>query len=82
MKTLMAAVVVAAATIIGSGAAQANEATKAPEPGTWEYQWAMETGTLPSTGSAKPQNESRLAGEPVPTVEIGGLVYRVGIDTN
>lgn len=81
MKALMAAVAVAA-TIIGSGAALANESTKAPEPGTWEYQWAMETGTLPSSGSANPQAESRPAAEPVSTVEIGGLVYRVGIDTN
>lgn len=42
------------------------------DPNSWEYRLAMETGNLPSGGG--------LQGA-VPTVEIGGLVYRIGIDT-
>lgn len=78
MKTLMVA---AAVMILGSGAALAVEKT-APEAGTWEYQLALETGALPASDSVKAQKESGRADASVPTIEVGGFVYRIGIDTN
>lgn len=81
MRTHAAVVVVAAATVIGSGAALAAE-KGAPETGTQEYQLALETGALPASEFAKLQKESSLADASVPTIEIGGLVYRLGVDTH
>jgi hypothetical protein len=52
----------------------------APDPTDWEYRWALETGNLPSEAGALNAGSGRAAN--VPTVEIGGIVYRVGIDTN
>ena len=79
MRTLMVAAIMAA-TVIGSGAALAVE--KAPEAGTWEYRVALETGSLPAPDSAKAQKESGRQDASVATVEAGGVVFRVGIDTN
>ncbi|MGE5189839.1 MAG: hypothetical protein ACM3NF_07270, partial [Gemmatimonadota bacterium] len=62
MKTLMIAIVAAAATVMAGGTALAGEKTNAPEPGTWEYQLALETGTLPPSPSAKLQQQSARAG--------------------
>ncbi len=58
------------------------QADPAPEYGTFEYEKAMETGTLPA-------GDGRVVGSPAteesrgaaPTVNAGGLSYRVGIDT-
>ncbi len=71
----------AAAVIAGSGvslAAGENKKADTPKVGTWEYNWAIETGKLP-VETVKP------AGNPVPdtnvkTVEIGGRSYRLGVD--
>lgn len=76
-----AGIVAAAAIIIGSDAALAGEQAKAPEPGTWEYRQALETGTLPASDVAKAQNNIARNDKPVATVEIGSRVYRVGLDT-
>ncbi len=80
-RNMVAGIVTAAAILIGSGAALAAEKTKAPEPGTWEYRWALETGTLPASDVAKAQTDSGRNDKSVATIEIGGRVYRVGIDT-
>ncbi len=82
MRTVMvAAIMAAAAIVIGSGAALAAGKPKAPEPGSWEYRWAMETGTLPASDAGKVTKGRAPTGEPVVTVEIGGRAYRLGIDT-
>ncbi len=82
MRTYMvAAVVVAAVTVIGGGAALAVE-KKAPEIGTWQYGLALETGTLPASDSVKASKATGRADATVPVIEVGGRVYRVGIDTN
>jgi len=72
--------VVAAVMILGSGAALAVE-KKAPEAGPWEYQLALETGKLPASDSVNAQKKSGPADESVPMIEVGGRVYRVGVDT-
>jgi hypothetical protein len=51
-----------------------------PEPNDWEYRVALETGNLPPEAGALNAGSGTAAN--VPTVEIGGIVYRVGIDTN
>ncbi len=81
MKTSTVALILAAATVIAGGTALAGEKT-APEPGTREYQAALETGSLPASAPDKARKESGRANSPVPTIEVGGVVYRVGIDTN
>ncbi len=82
MRTgMVTAIMAAAAIIIGSGAALAAEKPKAPEPGSWEYRWAMETGTLPASDAGTVKKDNARADAQVATVEIGGRVYRVGIDT-
>lgn len=81
MKTLMvAAVVMAAVMIIGSGAAQAVE-KKVPETATQEYQPTLETGALPASDSVTGQKESGRTDTSVSTIELGGVTYRIGIDT-
>jgi len=53
---------------------------QAPDPNNWEYRVALETGNLPSDVGALNAGSGPAAD--VPTVEIGGIDYRVGIDTN
>lgn len=81
MKTLIAAVILAGTIGIGVGTAAQAEEKKAPEPGTWRYQVALETGALPASESVKMQKESGRTGASVPAIEVGGIVYRIGIDT-
>lgn len=83
MKKVLVAVALAASLMLaGTGTVFAGEA-KAPELGDWEYWEAVESGTLPSPqgehgiGSGKTSGESRF-----PVVELGGVEYRVGLDTN
>lgn len=52
---------------------------RTPDPNDWEYRVALETGSLPSGEGAL--NAGNGAAAVVPTVEIGGVVYRIGIDT-
>ncbi len=53
-----------------------------PESGTFEYQAALETGNLPSDDGRAAVSASRpKTGAQVPAIEIGGMNYRVGIDT-
>ena len=94
---------VAAVMITGGGAALAGE-EKTPDPGTYEFKEALETGGLPAeSGSALTPGGPRkmgaaevgtfvylghpftagqagATGEANATVEIGGTLYRVGID--
>jgi len=53
---------------------------RTPDPNDWEYRVAQETGSLPSGEGAL--NAGNGAAAVVPTVEIGGVVYRIGIDSN
>lgn len=46
----------------------------------WQIRPAMEAGSLP-VGHAKQLKSESVAKTEVPTVEIGGRVYRIGIDT-
>ena len=46
----------------------------------WQVHPAMETGSL-SVDNAKQLKSESVAKTEVPTVEIGGTVYRIGIDT-
>jgi len=46
----------------------------------WQVRPALETGSLPA-GNATQSKPEGVAKAGVPTVEIGGKVYRIGIDT-
>jgi hypothetical protein len=61
------------------GRAGHDARVQAPDPNDWEYRVAMETGSLPSDVGAFNAAGGSVAG--IPTVEIGGTVYRIGIDT-
>ena len=68
------AVTMAAPAFAGQGARVIT-----PDPNDWQYREAMETGSLPSG-----QDVLKVASGPaaeVPTVEYGGIAYRVDIDT-
>lgn len=61
-----------------AGAKAGNvERVQPPDTYSYEYRSAMETGNLPPEAL---KSGGVLRG-PVPTVEIGGLGYRLGIDT-
>jgi hypothetical protein len=47
----------------------------------WQMRLAVETGSLPVDNAKQMKSEDGARTE-VPTVEIGGTVYRIGIDTN
>ena len=53
---------------------------RTPDPNDWEYRVALETGSLPPDVGALNAGSGPAA--VVPTVAIGGVVYRIGIDTN
>ena len=46
----------------------------------WQIAPAKETGSLPADDAKQMKSESGAKTE-VPTYEIGGIVYRIGIDT-
>jgi hypothetical protein len=50
-----------------------------PDPNDWEYRSAMETGNLPSDAGVLSAGSAPAAD--VPKVDYGGVVYRIGIDT-
>ncbi len=81
MKTSTVALILAAATVIAGGTALAAE-KKAPEPGTLEYQAALETGGLPASTPAAAHKKADPRTAQAKTIEVGGVVYRVGIDTD
>jgi len=72
MAVLLAAATMAAPAFAGK-AEPAGVDT--PDPNDWQYREAMETGNLPATAIASGPAEN------VPTVEYGGKIYRVAIDT-
>jgi hypothetical protein len=51
-----------------------------PEVGSFEYQEALETGSLPAKGGLT-LSEEHTSNPLSPDVEIGGTFYRGGIDT-
>ena len=66
------------ANLDGKAAHEARVQT--PDTNDWEYRSALETGNLPSEAIVADAGRGPEAN--VPTVEVGGIVYRVGIDTN
>lgn len=63
------------------GGKAAHEArVQNPDTNDWEYRSALETGNLPSEAIVPSAGSGPEAN--VPTVEVGGIIYRVGIDTN
>jgi hypothetical protein len=85
----MAVLVVAAATMAAPAFAGQTQAEREralreradPESSqAWLVRPAMETGSL-SVDNAKQLKSEIAAGPEVSTVEIGGTVYRIGIDT-
>src|SRR3990172_328555 len=52
---------------------------RTPDPSDWEYRVALETGSLPSDAGVLSAGNS--SGGVAPRGEIGGVVYRIGIDT-
>jgi hypothetical protein len=46
----------------------------------WQVRPALDTGSLPVGNAVQPKSEG-VAKAGIPTVEIGGKVYRIGIDT-
>jgi hypothetical protein len=81
MKSGLVALCVAvsiAITMAWSGPILAGD--KAPEPGTYEYQGALESGSLPTSPIGAWKEAMDSAGKTV-LAEAGGAVYRIGIDT-
>ena len=83
MKKLagMAAFAAVSAVMTWGGASLAAEKqeAKTPKYGTWEYQMALETGSLPSESATLAVQSSSDA--KMPTIEIGGVTYRISVDT-
>jgi len=78
----MAVLVVAAVTIAAPAFAGRTQAERemSLDPNDFEYRVALETGTLPSDASVLKAGSGPAAD--VPTIEAGGVIYRVGIDTH
>ncbi|MCL5966465.1 MAG: hypothetical protein M1550_04525 [Deltaproteobacteria bacterium] len=79
-RILTIVTVAAVATMIAGGAAWAA-GKSAPEQGTWQYQEALETGKLPVGYFSDASGKSALAKGKDVVVEVGGRLYRGGIDT-
>ncbi len=81
---VVAAVTMAAPSFAGQTLAERERALRQeadPESAQgWQIRPAMETGSL-SVDNAKQLKSEGGARTEVPTVEIGGTVYRIGIDT-
>jgi len=79
-----AAVVAAAVTMmmVGSGPVLAAE-KKVSDSHSWQYFEAVETGNLPSQDVANPvRKRGAEQGDAFQTVDLGGVSYRIGLDTN
>ena len=76
--------VAAAVTMMIAGAGPAFAAEKEiPDSTSWQYFEAVETGNFPSPEASKPVRKS--GAEQVQlfeTVDLGGISYRIGLDTN
>ncbi len=81
---VVAAVMMAAPAFAGQTQAERERALRQradPESALgWQVRPALETGSL-SVDNAKQLKSERGAGTEVTTLEIGGTVYRIGIDT-
>ena len=79
-NSMIGAAVLAAATSSGGSLALAEE-PKGPQVGSWGYQQALETGTLPPEHHAE-VSTARPAGrqDGQQTIESGGLACRIGVD--
>jgi hypothetical protein len=79
---VVAAVTTAAPAFAGQTQAERDRALRQradPESALgWQVRPALETGSLPADDAKQMKSEGRAD---VPTVEIGGTVYRIGIDT-
>lgn len=83
MKRIGIAVAVAAVVVLSGGTVFATTGGEGalPQKGTWEHQWAMETGNLPSSDAGSFRNCYNSATPVEETVQIGAFTYRVGTDT-
>lgn len=80
--TAMAVAAAVTLMMAGSGPAFAAERT-APDSDSWQYFEAVETGNLPSQVMVKQDPKKgweRTGG--FDTVDLGGISYRIGLDTN
>jgi hemolysin activation/secretion protein len=81
---VVAAVTMAAPAFAGQTQAERERALRQsadPESALrWQIAPAKETGSLPANDAKQMKSEGGANAE-VPTVEIGGVVYRIGIDT-
>jgi len=84
MVLVVAAITMAVPAFAGQTQAERERALRQradPESAlAWQVRPAMETGSLP-VDNAKQLKSEGGARTGVPTVEIGGVVYRIGIDT-
>ena len=84
VSAILALFVIASAGTLyaGGGMHESKEPERmsAPEPGTWEYQEALETGSLPPSEAGIPSRTDNPAGEDVETYEAGGVTFRAGVD--
>jgi hypothetical protein len=78
-KTLLAIVAAVAVSAVGIAPALAAD-QEVPEYGTWQYFEAVETGSLPADYFDRDARIG-LPGDKAPVIEVGGMTYRVGIDT-
>lgn len=75
----VAGVVASSGVALAGGKAPAQ--AKAPEPNTWEYAVALEMGNLPADFSKVDTAKNAISRDADPVIEVGGRVYRVGVDT-
>lgn len=80
-RTGLAAVVASVVILAMNGWAVTADPEKSllPKAWVWEYQEASGTGNL--NQDAKPVKKESVSGDQTPKVEIGGRIYRIGIDT-
>jgi len=80
--TAMAVAAAVTMMIAGTGPVFAAE-QKAPDSDSWQYFEAVETGKLPSREMSKQVRKSGTEQSVVfETVDLGGISYRIGLDTN
>jgi len=79
----MAAAVAAAATILTVGTAPAFAAEKAvPSSDSWQYFEAVESGNFPVQDQKNPVRKGDAdRGDGFERVDLGGISYRIGLDT-
>ncbi len=65
----------------GKAPARDTARDKATEPYTWQYLLALETGNLPVDHSGVDAAKGGGSRDTVPVIDVGGRLYRLGVDT-